>query len=261
MLMSFRSYSKCLGVLFFLSSFSWAGSSMHTINYHKVVSLSHEITEQIPLWPGDPKVVFKTVAQMDKDGYYLREFSIGEHSATHMNAPNSFIAGKSGIDSYKTSSLVVPAVVIDVRDKTKNDADYVISIADVKAWESQHGKIPEGSMVLFYTGWEELWHNPKKFINEDAKGHLHFPGVAGKTTKFLLDDRHIAGIAIDTHGVDPSADEEYQTNTQLMAAHKISIECIAHLNQLPATGTTLVIGLPKLHNGSGSPVAITAFVQ
>ena len=58
--------------------------------HSKVVSLSHPITARIPLWPRDPPVVFKDVACLEKDGYFLRRFSMGEHSATHMNAPNSF---------------------------------------------------------------------------------------------------------------------------------------------------------------------------
>ena len=65
-----------------------------TITYSRVIDLQHVVSPDIPLWPGDPKVVFKTVATMKKDGYYLRSFTIGEHSATHMNAPNSFIAGE-----------------------------------------------------------------------------------------------------------------------------------------------------------------------
>ncbi|MFM2486936.1 cyclase family protein [Celerinatantimonas yamalensis] len=257
-----RSYiARLFALIFCISNLAYADQTvMNTISFHKIITLSHRITTDIPLWPGDPQVQFKTVATMAKDGYYLREFSIGEHSATHMNAPNSFINGAAGIDSYQPSDLVHQAVVIDVSKKTLHDADYVITIDDVKAWEHQHGTIPAGSMVLFYTGWENYWHQPKKFLNIDADGHLHFPGVGGKTATFLLKQRHIAGIGIDTHGVDPSADENYQTNTQLMAAHKISIECITNLTQLPATGTTMVIGLPRLKDGSGSPVAITAFV-
>ena len=73
---------------------SHAASAQKTIAYSRVVDLSHIVSPKIPLWPGDPHVVFTVVATMAKDGYYLRKFSIGEHSATHMNAPNSFISGK-----------------------------------------------------------------------------------------------------------------------------------------------------------------------
>src|SRR6476469_3490735 len=68
-----------------------------TINYSRVIHLSHGINPQIPQWPNDPPVEFEPAAELDKDGYYLRRFSMGEHSATHINAPNSFHADGVGI--------------------------------------------------------------------------------------------------------------------------------------------------------------------
>jgi kynurenine formamidase len=233
----------------------------HTIQYRSVVSLSHPISESIPLWPGDPKVHFETVATMEKDGYKLRSWTIGEHSATHMNAPDSFIEGNhEGIDTYPADSLVHQAVVINVKDKVKGHPDYVITTQDVQQWEKIHGNIPKNTLVFFDTGWGKLWNTPKAFINVDSQGALHFPGIDGKTTEYLLKQRHIAGMGIDTHGLDPSASEIYETNVQLAENHKIALECVANLDEIPATGSTVVIGLPQLHNGSGAPVSITAFV-
>ena len=154
-----------------------AAASAHTVSYSRVVDLSHVISPQMPLWPGDPHVVFKVVATMDKDGYYLRSFTIGEHSATHMNAPNSFIAGNTqAITSYPAEQRVVPAVVIDVREKVANDPDYQLSKQDVLDWEATNGQIAPGSFVILFTGWEDRWNDPKAFINQDGKGNLHFPG-------------------------------------------------------------------------------------
>jgi kynurenine formamidase len=234
---------------------------LRTISYSRVVDLSHAIDPSIPLWPGDPHVVVKVVATMKKDGYYLRSLTIGEHSATHMNAPNSFIAGSSeSITSYPASQRVVPAVVIDIRDKAAANADYQLAKDDVLAWEAKHGKIAPDSFVILLTGWEDKWNDPKGFINQDANGNLHFPGFAGATTKWLLAERRISGIGIDTHGVDPGLDTSYATNTQIAKAHKIAIECMANLDQLPPKGATLVIGPLQLTSGSGSPASIVAFV-
>lgn len=77
------------------------------ITYSRVIHLSHIIDRHIPQWPGDPPVEFTTVAQITDDGYYLRRFSLGEHSATHINAPNSFFLDGAGIDKYPAESLVV----------------------------------------------------------------------------------------------------------------------------------------------------------
>ena len=243
------------------ASSSAAPAAARTIGYSRVVDLSHVISPKIPLWPGDPKVVFKVVATMKKDGYYLRSFTIGEHSATHMNAPNSFVSGNTeAITSYPPEQRVVPAVVIDARAQSAANADYQLTKQDVLDWEAKHGTIAPGSFVIMFTGWQDKWSDPKAFINQDAKGNLHFPGFAGATTKWLVTARQIAGVGIDTHGVDPGSDTSYATNTEMANTHKIAIECMTNLDKLPAKGATLVLAPLQLQNGSGSPMDIVAFV-
>ena len=243
------------------SSSSPAATAAGTIGFSRVVDLSHVISPTIPLWPGDPRVVFKVVATMKKDGYYLRSFTIGEHSATHMNAPNSFVSRNTqAITSYAPEQRVVPAVVIDARTQSAASPDYQLTQQDVLDWEAKNGKIAPGSFVIMLTGWEDRWNDPKAFINQDAKGNLHFPGFAGATSKWLVTDRKIAGVGIDTHGVDPGSDTSYATNTEMANSHKIAIECMANLDQLPAKGATLVLAPLQLQNGSGSPMDIVAFV-
>ncbi|MBN8869923.1 MAG: cyclase family protein [Solirubrobacterales bacterium] len=235
-------------------------SATNPLGVAKVVDLSHTVDEQIPLWPGDPPMKFTTVANFKDDGYYLRKFSIGEHSATHMNAPNSFHANGVGIDHYKASDLIRKAVMIDVKDKAAADPDYAFSVDDLKAWEAENGEVPVGSVVLLNTGWTQYWRNPKKFFGLDGKGGLHFPGFDGETTKYLLDQRDIAGVGIDTHGVDPGQDETYATNTQMLAKPRIVLENLTNLDQMPATGADIVIAPLKLKDGSGSPATVTGLI-
>ncbi|HEY9616516.1 MAG TPA: cyclase family protein [Microcoleaceae cyanobacterium] len=233
---------------------------MGTIAYQRVVDLSHCIHPEIPLWQGDPAVEFEAVAEISSEGYYLRRFAIGEHSATHMNAPRSFFADGIGIDQYAAESLVVPAVVIDGRSQAATHPDYGLTIADVLNWETQHDKIPAGSVVLFYTGWQEKWQHPSLFMNWDADGNAHFPGFSAAATQFLLAERAIAGVGIDTHGVDPAVDPTFATNRAVLARAGIVLENLTNLDQLPPVGTTLAIGLLRLQGGSGSPVSVLAFI-
>jgi kynurenine formamidase len=114
--------------------------------------------------------------------------------------------------------------------------------------------------VLLYTGWQAKWQNPNEFLNQDAQGGLHFPGFAGDTTQFLLEERGIAGVGIDTHGVDPGQNESFATNKQVLEKSKIVLENLTNLDQLPPLGTTLVMGILRLKGGSGTPVSVLAFV-
>jgi len=149
---------------------------MKTINYRRIIDLTHKIDPDIPLWPGDPVVELETIADFSTSGYYLRRFSMGEHSGTHLNSPKSFYQDGMGIDDYSPESCILSAVVINIREKASQNPDAILTVNDIKDWEEQHDIIPANSMILLYTGWQEKWHNPIDFLNIDTEGKLHFPG-------------------------------------------------------------------------------------
>src|SRR5919202_2128651 len=231
-----------------------------TITIRRVVHLSHVIDPAIPQWPGDPPVEFETVAELEDEGYYLRRFSLGEHSATHMNAPKSFYSQGKSIDQYPPESLIAKAVVIDIRKQTEANPNYVLAVSDVLAWEQQYGQISQGSVVLLFTGWQSKWSDKGAFFHQDATGGMHFPGFGSEATQFLLKRRQIAGVGIDTHGVDSGQDTTFATNRLVLEQPRLVVENLTNLDQLPAIGTTLVIGVLRLLGGSGSPVAVLALL-
>ncbi len=231
-----------------------------TIAYRRIIDLSHAIAPTIPLWPGDPPVEFESVAEIGKDGYYLRKFSMGEHSATHINAPNSFAPEGLGIESFAASSLVVPAIAIDLRHRTLANPDYALALTDIFSWEQNNQPIPTGSLVLLYTGWQEKWGNSQEFFKADDRGQLHFPGFGLEAAQWLVKERTIAGIGIDTHGVDPGIDDNFTVNKFILSQSKIVLENLTNLDKIPPTGTTLVIGILRLIGGSGSPVSVLGFI-
>ncbi|TAD75901.1 MAG: cyclase family protein [Oscillatoriales cyanobacterium] len=231
-----------------------------TIAYRQIIELSHVIDPQMPHWPGDPSTRYKPHAAIASDGFYLRQVTIGEHSGTHMNAANTFDEAAAGIDDYSASQLVLPMVVIDVRDRAAADADYGLTIADLQAWETENGAIALGSLVALWTGWQAKWPDPIAFLNQDDRGQLHFPGFGEVATRFLLAERAIAGVGIDTHGVDPGCADAFTTNQLVLAAGGIVLENLTNLDHLPPQGTTIAIGRLPLRGGSGSPVSVLAFV-
>jgi kynurenine formamidase len=214
----------------------------------------------MPQWPGDPAVDFETVAEMHRDGYYLRRFSLGEHSGTHLNAPSSFHPDGINIDAYPAESLIVPAVMVDVRDKVAANPNYLLTCDDVLKWEKKFREVASGSVVLLYTGWQDKWDNSKEFLGQNVAGGLRFPGFGIEAVRLLLEQRKIGGIGIDTHGVDGGKDDTFAVNRLMLEQPRIVLENLTSLHQLPPAGATLVIGILRLKKGSGSPASVLALV-
>ena len=229
-----------------------------TVAFRRVVDLTHPIKPDIPLWPGDPPVQFETTASIPAEGYFLRRFSMGEHSGTHISTPSALFDQGPGPDSIPPEALIAPAVVIDSRSSAGMDPNYVLSVDDCSEWERKHGKIAAGSIVLLLTGWERYWYEPERFINLGVDGLMHTPGFTCEAVACLLDERGAAGIGIDTHGVDAGRDLGLEASRAALSRGALVLECLNNLDQLPATGATLVVGRLPLMGGSGSPASVLA---
>ena len=230
------------------------------IPYSKVVDLSWTITPDIPRWPGDPPVETEVVAAIDRDGYFLRRFSMGEHSGTHLTAPASFFAGGPDAAAYPAERLVVPATVIDVTARCENHPDYRLTLGDVAGWEREHDTVEAGSLVILRTGWSRRWRDPDAYLGSGPDGRLHFPGFGVDAARMLIEQRQAAGLGTDTAGVEPGDDREFRVSRLALAESRIVLENLTNLEQLPPTGATLVIGLLRLAGGSGAPASVTAFI-
>jgi kynurenine formamidase len=230
------------------------------LNEWQVIDLTHPLTPTIPIWAGDPAVAFQVWASYAQDGYFINRVTIGGHSGTHWATPNTFIEGAPSAEQISVDKLVAPTIVIDIRRQAVKDQDYRLSIADIQAWEAVHGLVPSQSIVLLWTGWQERWLDPVGFINQDAQGVSHFPGFGAEAAAFLISQRRIAGLGTDTHGIDPGNDAEYGASSAIYTANGIALECLGRLDQLPATGATLVIGGLPIQGGSGSPARVFAFL-
>jgi kynurenine formamidase len=237
-----------------------AQSSVPPLTDWQVVDLTQPLTLNIPIWPGDPAFEIEPWATYAVDDYYINRISIGEHSGTHWGTPNTFIEGARSADMIPAQELVVPAVVIDIRDKAAQDVDYRLTVDDITAWEAVNGQIPAGSVVILFTGWEDKWGDPAAFINEDADGVLHWPGFGADAAEYLVSERGAVGLGTDTHGADPGNDEEYGASFAMYDADGMILECLGGLDQLPLVGATLVVGGLPIEGGSGSPARIFAFL-
>ena len=231
-----------------------------TLSYSRIIHLSHIIDSDIPAWPGDPPVQMNKVSDIVTDGFFLRRISMGEHSATHMNAPAAFYGGGAGIDSYDAGFLVAPAVVIHLADLSGREELNDLSVGDVATWEAAHGPVPGGSLALVHTGWSQRWQEPDAYMNIDASGMPRYPGIDVEAARLLLEERGATGLGIDTPGVDSHRDGDYGTNRLALDQGGLVLENLVNLDQVPPTGATIFIGVLRLKGGSGSPASVLALL-
>lgn len=233
---------------------------MPAIRFTSWVELHHPLHGRVPVWPGDPPVQFSEHARHERDGYFLRRLSLGEHSGTHLNAPVHFFPQGLTVDQIPPEKLVLPAVVMDVRTRCAIHADHALTVEEVLAWEEEHGRIPPGCLVILFTGWQERWDTPVRYWNADPEGRLHFPGFSLASARFLIEERGAVGLASDGPGLEPGLDEAFSVNRYVLGRNALALENLCHVDRLPALGATLVIGLWRVEGGSGAPVSILAFL-
>ena len=228
-----------------------------------LVDLTHTLDGDSPYWPeGRPGSPFHTSAATtyQRDGNFTRNLRMPEHFGTHIDAPVHFDPKGKSVDRIPVERFLAPGVVIDVSLATKLNADYRVTVKDIGIWTEHHGAVPPGAVVLFRTGWAARWPSQENYMNADADGVLHFPGLSLEAARYLLDYAQPVGIGIDTASVDFGPSTDYPVHHVTMPTGMYHLENVANLDQLPPTGFG-VIALPlKLGGGSGSPVRVIALV-
>ena len=100
--------------------------------------------------------------------------------------------------------------------------------------------------------------NPASFINKGDEDLLHFPGFHEDATAFLVEERDITGIGVDTLSLDYGPAAQFVTHVTLLQAGKYGLEGLAALASVPPSGALIVVGGPKVLVGSGGPSRVMA---
>jgi len=183
-----------------------------------------------------------------------------EHAGTHIDAPIHYAENGASIEAIPADQLVVPLAVVDVSAKAARNADYALTRQDLIAWEERQGRLPDGCCVAQHSGWARYANDAARYTGKDAAGVFHFPGIHPETAEWMLTERRIVGLAVDTLSLDPGPSKDFRTHATWLPAGRWGIENIANLEQLPPTGATLIVGVPKVQGASGAPSRVFALV-
>jgi kynurenine formamidase len=235
----------------------------------RVVDLTQPLSERTPVlqlpppFANTPGLSRTEISRYDDRGpaWAWDTLEIGEHVGTHFDAPIHWITGRDGEDvaSVAPGRLVGPAVVIDKSAEAAQDPDYLLTVDDVRAFEAEHGPLPDGAWLLLRTGWDARADDQDAFLNGGRT-----PGPDADCARWLAHESPVAGFGVETVGTDAGAahsfDPPFPVHNFLLGAGRYGITQLANLAELPPTGAVIVVAPLKLVGGTGSPSRVLAFV-
>ncbi len=232
----------------------------------ELIDLSHTYDAKTIYWPtADPFRLDKVADGITPGGYYYaaNNFFTSEHGGTHLDAPVHFAQNHWSVEQVPLDRLIGPAVVVDVVAKSEQNPDYQVSVADLQTWEKQHDLIPANSILLLRTGFSTRWPDAARYLGtaergQEAVAKLHFPGLHPDAAKWLVANRSIKALGIDTASIDFGQSTVFESHRVLYARDIPAFENLTNLARLPVTGA-IVIALPmKIGGGSGAPLRAVA---
>ncbi|QBJ95712.1 cyclase family protein [Rhodococcus sp. ABRD24] len=252
-----------------------------SITARSIVDLTHTVSADFPVWPGNNSFAMEPVVVIDpppgpfgslsgsaegssgpaRGEFLVNKLTYWEHTGTHIDAPAHKIADGATVEELPIEDFVAPIAVVDISAKAAVDADALLTVADIEAWEREHGRVPARSIVAMHSGWEARLTDPVRYVNRDMAGTPHSPGFDPDAVTFLVEARDIVAIGVDTLSLDAASSRTYGAHVAALGAGKYGIESLANLAALPPVGSTVVVGAPKHRGGSGGPCRVLAFVD
>lgn len=241
---------------------------LETLKKGTWVELSHPLTNESPYWGGMPDGVVdlcNTVFDYDSEilSCRIQTFKFPGQFGTHVDFPSHFTAGKVGSEAFGGAQMVLPLCVIDLTGKVAAEGpDTAVTVEDIKAWEAEHGRVPEGAFVALRTDWSKRWPDNDALNNFDAEGGEHCPGWSLPALQFLYEERGIAMNGHETFDTDASylaveADDLACERWVLDNGH-LQVEVMANLDQVPATGAIVFVFWPRIEEATGLPARVVA---
>jgi kynurenine formamidase len=232
----------------------------------ELVDLSHSYDAQAIFWPTADPFRLETVADgVTAAGYYYaaNNFFSSEHGGTHIDAPLHFAEGRQSVDQIPLERLIGTAVVIDVTEQSERDPDYQVTAEDIRAWEREHGGLESGAILLIRTGFSRRWPDASRYLGTDTRGsegvaNLHFPGLHPEAARWLIENRSLKAVGIDTASIDYGRSQLFETHRLLYARDIPAFENLNALDRLPPRGSFLIALPMKIKGGSGAPLRAVA---
>lgn len=232
----------------------------------RIVDLTHGFGQDTIVWPTeqDIKIIVQHADETAAGYYYAsNRLELPEHGGTHIDAPVHFSRGKQTLDQIPIGHLMGPAVRLDLTSKCGKERDYRITVRDIEKWETAHGRIPSEAIVLLDTGYARFWTSRKDYLGTDMRGAegvqaLHFPGLHPEAAAWLIKERQVKAVGIDTASIDYGQSTKFETHVELLSHNVPVFENLADLSNLPPRGFDIIALPMKIAGGTGGPLRVIA---
>jgi kynurenine formamidase len=243
-----------------------AGNLLHAfevLHNATFVDLTHAFGPDTPHWKGFSPETVTTLYTIPKDGFHVQSFCHVGQWGTHVDPPAHFHQGLKTVDQIDPKDFLLRLVVLDIHEQAAKNADYSVTMDDVKRWEARHGTIPMGAFVALRTDWAKRWPSETSMQNADPKGVLHYPGWSMPVLKYLYETRKISASGHETTDTDPGlavTRDDYALETYVLGTNHFQIELLDNLDRVPESGALVMVSFPKPLDGSGFPARVVALV-
>ena len=214
----------------------------------KLLDLTLIISENIPTFPGSPQPSFVQDKNIKNDGYNSELLFLSSHTGTHLDAPYHFQEKGEKIHEISLKRLVSSAILV----KSRKKGDQPITKTDIQKFEKKHGKIPSGSTVIFWTGWQKMIKNISYFIRN--------PGLSTAAAKYLV-SKKINLVGTDSPSIDLGKDKRFPVHHIFSKNNVLIVENLTNLEKIRSSKFYFVVLPLKLKGATGSPVRAIAFVE
>tara|TARA_B100000378_G_scaffold74343_1_gene57712 strand:+ start:1055 stop:1705 length:651 start_codon:yes stop_codon:yes gene_type:complete len=214
----------------------------------KILDLTLTVSDKIPTFPGSPQPNFIPWENIKDDGYNLELLFLSSHTGTHLDAPYHFIENGTKIHEISPNRLIRDAVLI----KSRKKSGQAITKTDILKFEKIHEKIPNGSTVIFWTGWQKMLHDDSYFIKN--------PGLSTTAAKYLVSKKTNL-VGIDSPSIDFQASKQFSVHHLFSKNGILILENLANLEKIKSWKFQLVVLPLKLKNATGSPVRAVAVLE
>jgi kynurenine formamidase len=218
-----------------------------TFQVRRIVDLSHPISPDTQVYPGDPVPQFSPATTIDRDGYNVLHVSMGSQTGTHVDAPYHFLADGARIDAMELAMFLGPATVVDLRGLTPRSTIFWPQL------EPSVSTMPERSILVLHTGWSQRWRSlaylDHPFLGQDAAEGIVAAGIRT--------------VAIDAMSVDETAPPggepgSFAAHDVLLGAGGAIVENLTNLEAVDFAEPVVSVLPIRLADADGAPVRAVA---